>query len=1222
MLSCRLCGKEASEAVACVGEHLPSFSDKAQVNLAREILESVETDRKHDGAAFEVLSRVLARLSAKEGGGPAIDYDGEAFVSGAAFRAHVVTLLTGAVWSSSFVVNLLGVFKEAVLTESEQKQLCEKGLFMMQQVDYSVLPSLVYQLLLFKYKNKGEIVVRIAEFFEAQESKARVGKLPPGKAEQLRQTEGTLLLHVDVAMKQDSSLASSFLKTLQKESNTRSTFMTAFLLALSRSPRHQEAVNKLLMAMVTSGVEEDAISNSHAWASGALKNNDDRQSGAIRSIFLDTIQRAQHGWQVIVQPLVALAVACIETKTKNKSTAELLRALGSEMLESTFQLHESAQSEILAHVFSRIAATGPETPAFIHLLSVLVSKFKHQVMHSELKLREAFEYLTYLKPAIGLQMVDAILPLMTGTKAFQDHLIIVFRKAMFRGDLTSRLTAVGGFARWISYDTLEVDVAYDIIGFLNRALTQQLEVRRVVYGCLEELLHKQKDSVRMVMDMLSDQISRYLSDNGKKINLKGCVEGETINEPIGTLISTAQRCAKYALANNAPESSTAKRADALLQRVLTLVKLVEDAELTEFDLDKTTDFSERSAAARGALLLSLYVACTETIVGSSGEDKLSEDAARRISMLFVKHSELLEAMRKRSEENSEAGAEKKKRKGAVASAGAAATAPGKLVLPIEQLIGCKEMLVLLEALAKPEQDTVSQLLRNNKPLHRWIVSHVLQLVHTQLLVSDDAVVTAQNTRRGLDFCVSMGPLVMAEYKRDNDKEASLLLAEALLQIVDFFTKHGGDQAELANFLGRVNPLGKAGADAQSNLQDQIRSILSFIPPLVSSKGFKEVLVIFRLCKLLIQSLRPEKLNSLQKTTTELLVAPMDNATAASALVELYLEICEKNGEAKKGAELLVRDLQLRFGTVDYPDRDKQVLGILGDKTWSTVGLLALGVVERLVAETEWAHGILKGTDASSGRFEAERLRQATYVRMGEAVALLDGMAHVVFPLGVVKDTTLKLATRSIKVLYNMVKTFAKQKHVPAESFASLIKACGQLISKLYTFMSKLEEEGADEEDESKPVSKKQKQKQAAQAKKDEKIQPALIYEIERLETSLIKYQKQCKMTLMANWVRSVERGYQVDLKKISSIVQKRNERGEDDEAEGEEAQGSKKKQKKGAAKKKPASVDPDPNVEESPAPEKAKKPAKKRADAPAAVKKEAAAKKKTPAKKQKTTTQD
>lgn len=111
-----------------------------------------------------------------------------------------------------------------------------------------------------------------------------------------------------------------------------------------------------------------------------------------------------------------------------------------------------------------------------------------------------------------------------------------------------------------------------------------------------------------------------------------------------------------------------------------------------------------------------------------------------------------------------------------------------------------------------------------------------------------------------------------------------------------------------------------------------------------------------------------------------------------------------------------------------------------------------------------------------------------------------------------------------------MKTFTKQKHVPSDQFGAVVKNVGVLISNLYSFISR-SDDGGGGDDEEKPKSKKEQNKAVARAKKDERIQPALIFEIEHLETSLIKYQKQCKMSFMINWTRSVERGYQVRAEK-------------------------------------------------------------------------------------------
>lgn len=323
---------------------------------------------------------------------------------------------------------------------------------------------------------------------------------------------------------------------------------------------------------------------------------------------------------------------------------------------------------------------------------------------------------------------------------------------------------------------------------------------------------KQPDSIRLVLDMLLDQVSRYLPENSKKINLKSCVEGDVITEPIGMLVSTAQRCAKIGVSNHAPDSSAWKRGRALQLRVLSMVELAEECELSDFDMDKSSDFSDSAVAARGNLLLSLYVACTETIVGSADEKRLSERTAKRVSKVFDKYTELLEAMRNKKGDDEGANEGKKKRKpvaasaaNAVASISDGSSKPNRF----EQLIGAKEMFLLLDALAKDDQDTVSQVFRDNKALHRWIVSHVLQLISAQLGVAEESSIgSSAKPLQKNDVCESLGPLIMAEYKRDNEKEISVPLAESLFLVIEHMASHSGSQAKLGEFLEFINPIGK------------------------------------------------------------------------------------------------------------------------------------------------------------------------------------------------------------------------------------------------------------------------------------------------------------------------------------------------------------------------------------------------------------------------------
>lgn len=223
------------------------------------------------------------------------------------------------------------------------------------------------------------------------------------------------------------------------------------------------------------------------------------------------------------------------------------------------------------------------------------------------------------------------------------------------------------------------------------------------------------------------------------------------------------------------------------------------------------------------------MSCIETIVGSAKEAQLSDATVRRVGKVFAKYSELLEAMHKKADDGDADGAGKKKRKSAAASAAAVAAAPGdgaagvvaatpsagKAAAVVEQLLGVREMHLLLHAVAKDKQDTVSQFVRDNKLLHRWIVSQVLQLSAATLgsggseeeSVFSSVAAGGPIAMKRLEFCQLLGPLVMAEYKRDSDKEVSVPLAEALLLLVEYVASSShNNQSKLAEFLEAINQI--------------------------------------------------------------------------------------------------------------------------------------------------------------------------------------------------------------------------------------------------------------------------------------------------------------------------------------------------------------------------------------------------------------------------------
>ncbi len=394
-----------------------------------------------------------------------------------------------------------------------------------------------------------------------------------------------------------------------------------------------------------------------------------------------------------------------------------------------------AQGDILQHVLSRIATTAAEASSYIDLLALLVSKFTQQVTPFEVKLKEAFDYLTYLRPAVGLHLVEAVLPLLPLSKPFQDHMMIVLRKTMFRGDLQSRLTAVGGFGKWLNYadqhSNLDHVLLYDILGFINRALTQQLAVRSLVYHSLEQLVSSRSELDAHVIDMLSRQLERYYNVAEKRlspVNLEACLDGETIVEPIGALVAACHRCASSVL----QRSNKEKKASELLDAVQSMAGSLAKCGLADFELDKTADYGDSVVGNRNlalaSLLDSLYIACMESWLT---ELPLNEQQTERVIRLYDQHAELLAAVNegaksrgaKKKDDAAAAGPDDKKRKTGGGSK--------KVALLLDQVLGVDAMTRLFHTLALAK-DVPFQMIRDHKAFHAFVIHHLRQSVTLML----------------------------------------------------------------------------------------------------------------------------------------------------------------------------------------------------------------------------------------------------------------------------------------------------------------------------------------------------------------------------------------------------------------------------------------------------------------------------------------------------------
>lgn len=118
-----------------------------------------------------------------------------------------------------------------LLDKIRGREFVEKVFVGISRVDLQDLPSLVYQLLVLASKgfSKREVIEGIVMFFGS--------KMGLKSSSIVRQVEGTVLLHVNFAVKQDPSLGQEVVGLVRSDLRAFNHFTVAILLSVSRVRR-------------------------------------------------------------------------------------------------------------------------------------------------------------------------------------------------------------------------------------------------------------------------------------------------------------------------------------------------------------------------------------------------------------------------------------------------------------------------------------------------------------------------------------------------------------------------------------------------------------------------------------------------------------------------------------------------------------------------------------------------------------------------------------------------------------------------------------------------------------------------------------------------------------------------------------------------------------------------------------------------------------------------
>uniref|UniRef100_A0A2K6JNW2 FA complementation group I n=1 Tax=Rhinopithecus bieti TaxID=61621 RepID=A0A2K6JNW2_RHIBE len=576
----------ASEIIGLLMLEAHHFPGPLLAELANEFISAVREGSLVNGKSLELLPIILTALATKKEN---LAY-GKGVLSGEECKKQLINTLCSGRWDQQYVIQLTSMFKDVPLTAEEVEFVVEKALSMFSKMNLQEIPPLVYQLLVLSSKGSRKSVLEgIIAFFSAldkQHNEEQSGDelldvvtVPSGE---LRHVEGTIILHIVFAIKLDYELGRELLKHLKvagqqgDSKNNLSPFSIALLLSVTRIQRFQDQVLDLLKTSVVKSFKDLQLLQGSKFLQNLVPHR-----SYVSTMILEVVKNSVHSWDHVTQGLVELGFILMDSygpkKVHDGKTIETSSSLsrmpnqhacklGANILLETFKIHEMIRQEILEQVLNRVV-TRASSPIshFLDLLSNIVMYAPLVLQSCSSKVTEAFDYLSFLPLQTVQRLLKAVQPLLKVSMSMRDSLILVLRKAMFakyvasfyiigrcrplmlrlKLSLPSPSTTCSHHYNSVANETF----CLEIMDGLRRCLSQQADVRLMLYEGFYDVLRRNSQLANSIMQTLLSQLKQFYEpkpDLLPPLKLEACIltQGDKISlqEPLDYLLCCIQHC--------------------------------------------------------------------------------------------------------------------------------------------------------------------------------------------------------------------------------------------------------------------------------------------------------------------------------------------------------------------------------------------------------------------------------------------------------------------------------------------------------------------------------------------------------------------------------------------------------------------------------------------------------------------------------------------------------
>ncbi|KAM3313364.1 hypothetical protein ACQJBY_032769 [Aegilops geniculata] len=520
-----------------------------------------------------------------------------------AASAAFSSLLNALSWPSPTLLAVASLLRDLPVSFRSRVPDClSKVLSLLPGADVQDLPALAYQLLLLASKplHPRLVLSGLLRFFGGCHG-ARV-RAPPSIA---RQVEGTVLMHVAFAVKQDPALAREVVAAVKANAaGVLNGFAVAVLLSVARVRRFNDSAVGVLRDAATTSRRDYRMSRRCKWLPDPLKEESVEAAHCVEKALLKAVAESIGGREHVVPSIVQVGFLLLEASNGDPGDEDgpdegvmSTEEIGVNMLKSLFETHEMARTEIIEQCKFRILSAKPQQSApVLRLLGCLVRSHPFPMLEYVAHLKELLDYFAFMNDKISTGLINCILPLTKfsrdlkvcdlnsipcfcccelgyddcGGINFQDYIILVVRKAMFKREDAVRIAATNAIVELIVTESeyrkneanpfqdsssqpsssqqpeihreVGVELFQELSGLLRRCLSQQARVKTVLYEGLIRIVTSDPDVADNVLDFLWPHFLNYYIENAEcPLKMDSCFKVENAKvcmvEPLDCLLS-------------------------------------------------------------------------------------------------------------------------------------------------------------------------------------------------------------------------------------------------------------------------------------------------------------------------------------------------------------------------------------------------------------------------------------------------------------------------------------------------------------------------------------------------------------------------------------------------------------------------------------------------------------------------------------------------------------